>query len=267
MSALLRVTLDKVVGEVVLPQDNTWIIAAANPPEISAGGFDLTAPLANRFAHFEIDPNFESWQNWVCGVKQVDSSPKLPEGWRNFIPKNLAIISSFSRARPMSVQNCPANNNAVKAWPSFRTWTMAASFLAAVESIGEKTNDSLAIQLVTAVVGQSAAIEFFQYMNQLDLKDPEWLLEHFMEWDIPERVDLVYASLTSVIAVFAVNPTNKRWLKCWKFIEYINEKGVEDVGIGAALLLSKLYNDKKHDTSPVIMKILPTFLEVRETFN
>jgi MoxR-like ATPase len=49
-AALLRVCLDKVAGDCHLG-DDTSVIAAANPPEQAADGWDLAPPLANRFCH------------------------------------------------------------------------------------------------------------------------------------------------------------------------------------------------------------------------
>ena len=47
-AALLRVVLERVVGDLALP-DELAIVAAANPPDQAADGWDLSAPLANRF--------------------------------------------------------------------------------------------------------------------------------------------------------------------------------------------------------------------------
>ena len=56
-AALLRVVLERVVGDVMLPPD-VAVVAAANPPEQAADGWDLSAPLANRLCHlpWDIDP-------------------------------------------------------------------------------------------------------------------------------------------------------------------------------------------------------------------
>ena len=51
-AALLRVVLERVVGDLELPAD-VAVVAAANPPEQAADGWDLSAPLANRFCHLE----------------------------------------------------------------------------------------------------------------------------------------------------------------------------------------------------------------------
>src|SRR4051794_16782987 len=45
-AALLRVVLERVVGDLPLP-DGVVVIAAANPPEQAADGWDLAAPLPN----------------------------------------------------------------------------------------------------------------------------------------------------------------------------------------------------------------------------
>ena len=50
-AALLRVVLERVVGDLALPS-NIAIVAAANPPDQAADGWDLSAPLANRFCYF-----------------------------------------------------------------------------------------------------------------------------------------------------------------------------------------------------------------------
>ena len=51
-AALLRVVLERTVGDLRLP-DDVVVVAAANPPEQAADGWDLSAPLANRFCHLD----------------------------------------------------------------------------------------------------------------------------------------------------------------------------------------------------------------------
>ena len=49
-AALLRVILERSVGFKKLP-DHVRIIAAANPPDLTLGGWDLSPPMRNRFLH------------------------------------------------------------------------------------------------------------------------------------------------------------------------------------------------------------------------
>ena len=46
-AALLRVVLERVVGDLELP-NRAAIVAAANPPEQAAGGWDLSATISRR---------------------------------------------------------------------------------------------------------------------------------------------------------------------------------------------------------------------------
>jgi MoxR-like ATPase len=51
-AVMLRVVLERVVGDVALP-DGVRVVAAANPPEEAADGWELAPPLANRLVHLE----------------------------------------------------------------------------------------------------------------------------------------------------------------------------------------------------------------------
>src|SRR6201985_2968124 len=53
-AALLRVVLERVVGDLELPAE-VAVGAAANPPEQAADGWDLSAPLAHRVWHLGWD--------------------------------------------------------------------------------------------------------------------------------------------------------------------------------------------------------------------
>ena len=49
-AAVLRISQERVVGDLELPP-SVRFASAANPVELSAGGWDLSAPLANRLCH------------------------------------------------------------------------------------------------------------------------------------------------------------------------------------------------------------------------
>jgi MoxR-like ATPase len=49
-AAMLSVALERRVGDLFLPRA-VQVVAAANPPERAADGWDLSPPLANRFLH------------------------------------------------------------------------------------------------------------------------------------------------------------------------------------------------------------------------
>jgi MoxR-like ATPase len=54
--AMLRVAQERYVGETKLP-DTVAIVAAANPADVAVDGWDLAAPVANRFLHLDDRPH------------------------------------------------------------------------------------------------------------------------------------------------------------------------------------------------------------------
>jgi hypothetical protein len=92
-SALLRVVLERVVGDVALP-DGVAVVAAANPPARTADGWDLSAPLANRFCHlaWEVDPG-ELTQG-LAGGWERPAVPRLPGGWEDGVGGARAAVAA-----------------------------------------------------------------------------------------------------------------------------------------------------------------------------
>jgi hypothetical protein len=238
-AALLRVVLERVVGEYQLPE-KTWIIAAANPVELSAGGQNLSAAFANRFCHFNVSADMNSWRDWLLGIDRVNSIPKLPENWEDHVPFFRGVVSAFSTARSSAIQACPKNQKNVTAWPSLRSWTVGINLLAAAKSLDHDYDSSLTITLLSSTVGQATAIEFLSYLKNLDLPNPEDILNNPKGWDVKKRSDITFAILTSVISAYASNATEERWVAAWDVIAHVIDADLPDVAVASAYNLAKL---------------------------
>jgi len=257
-AALLRVVLDKVIGEQQLPE-STLIVAAANPPECAAGGWDLAPPLANRFFHFEIKPRVDEWCDWALGIPSKDKYTTLPKTWKARKPEMMALISSFIKSRQSQLQAMPENANSSRSWASPRTWEMAGSALAACLSIGEPRSGDISTNLVAAAVGEAAAIELTAYLGKVELPDPEDLLKNPAIWDVKkERSDLVYAVLASVVGAVAATNTIPRWTASWAVVARVNEAGKPDVALTAAHSLAKIRPEGAK--APKELNMFPKFL-------
>lgn len=234
-AALLRVVLDRVVGELELPKE-VLIIAAANPPEEAASGWDLSAPLANRFCHIDWDISPNEWtEGFVTGFKEGDI-PVLPKDWKNNISKIKSLISAFINARPQILLQIPKEESRMgRAWPSPRTWEMAAYLYAAAESINAA--DDVKTALVTGSVGEGPGIEFMTWIKDLDLPDPEELLKKPQDFMLPQRSDKAYAVLSAVAYAVVENSTEKRWLAAWQIIHNAVKQGGKDVAAAAVKIL------------------------------
>src|SRR4051794_5733220 len=132
-AAMLGVALERRVGDLLLPRE-VQVVAAANPPERAADGWDLTPPLANRFLHIAYAPAVDGW---VDGMTAGFAFPAaghvaLPSRERKSIAR--ANVAAFIRSRPSLLDAFPSNaSSSGRAWPSRRTWTMTADVLALLD--------------------------------------------------------------------------------------------------------------------------------------
>ncbi|MBO0821353.1 MAG: AAA family ATPase, partial [Nocardiopsaceae bacterium] len=81
-AALLRVVLERTVGDLTLPPD-VAVVAAANPPEQAADGWDLSAPLANRLCHLSWETTPRSIADGLAAGWAAPFVPVLPDGWES----------------------------------------------------------------------------------------------------------------------------------------------------------------------------------------
>ncbi|NTW00360.1 MAG: MoxR family ATPase [Oscillochloris sp.] len=133
-----QLILDRRVGSYTVPAG--WFIwAAGNRKEDRAAVFDMPAPLANRFVHLEVTPDFESFKAYAL-------SRGMHEQILAFLSFRTSLLHHMDPQQP--------------AWPSPRSWEMASR----LHSVGLD---------VAPVVGQGAAAEFRAfidlYANMVDL--------------------------------------------------------------------------------------------------
>lgn len=216
-AALLRVVLDRTVGDLALPAA-VRVVAAANPPDEAADGWELAPPLANRFVHLNWQPEASTVADGFVSGFAVPAVVLPPHGWEQTqLPRARAAIAAFLRARPsiVSVLPKPTESN-VRAFPTPRSWDAAARLSAACDAAG--TDDDTRNLLVAGCVGTAAAIELRTYLRQLDLPDPEALLAAPADVVLPTRGDQLYAVLAAVVAAVQSDLTLDRWRAAWKIV-------------------------------------------------
>jgi hypothetical protein len=125
-----QLILDRRVGGYIVP-DGWFIWAAGNRKEDRASVFDMPSPLANRFLHLDVEPDWESFK-----------AHALEAGFHEQI---IALLSY----RPSLLH---ALDPLKPAWPSPRTWALASRLHAAGLDIAP-------------AVGAGAAGEFAAYLQ------------------------------------------------------------------------------------------------------
>ena len=256
-AAALRVVCERIVGDTALP--NVSFVLAANPPECAAGGFDLSAPMANRMCHLQAPLVAAEWAEGILSGFPDQPTAQLPKDWEKEIHQARALVSSFIHHRPALLHALPKQEDQRgQAWPSPRSWDYATRLLAAAASIGHDSTSSVVSELLSGMVGAGVAIEFINYMRELDLPDPEDLLEH-PENLKKERADRVFAALNAVVAAVIGKPEVKRWNAAWKVVARTVDLHLQDVGATAAraLIRAKPQGAKIEAIGPEIKKFQP----------
>src|SRR5271156_4733249 len=121
-AALLRVVLERTVGDLTLP-DDVAVVAAANPPEQAADGWDLSAPLANRLCHLAWHTDPRSVADGLAGGWAAPGVRVLPDGWQTEEILSRGLVAAFLPVRPALACAPPSDAaSAGRGWPSARTW-------------------------------------------------------------------------------------------------------------------------------------------------
>jgi hypothetical protein len=157
-----QLILDRQVGSYRVP-DGWFIWAAGNRKEDMAAVYDMPSPLANRFLHLEVEPEFESFKRYA-----------LTHGVHEHVIAFLAF-------RPELLHKLTPQQNA---WPSPRSWVMASELHRA--NLG-----------VESAVGSATAVEFKAFFALYDrIPDLEAILQGDGE-DIPfpSEPSLGYATI------------------------------------------------------------------------
>lgn len=229
-AALLRVVLDRVAGDTYLG-DDVAIVAAANPPEIAADGWDLAPPMANRFVHLEWAlPSDTVREGFMMGwsdvpVPTVDTARVEAE-----VRSAMQLVGAFLGARPDLTTVMPtASSEAGRAFPTPRSWETAATLYG--YSRAANVSPVASRMLLVGAIGQAAAVEFLAYVADLDLPDPEQVLADPDSFEVPTRGDRVYAVGASVLAAVQADNTDERWLAAGKVIAKIAGANHADVAV------------------------------------
>src|SRR6202167_5027187 len=235
-AALLRVVLERTVGDLTLPAD-VAVVAAANPPEQAADGWDLSAPLANRLCHLDWQTNPRAVGDGLAGGWAAPVVPALPAGWQAEELLSRGLVAAFLHVRPALACAPPSDPaSAGRGWPSPRTWEMAARLMAAAVASGR--SDEARSALVRGAVGNGAGVEFLAWLLEMDLPDPEEVLADPASFRLPERGDRAYAALAAVAAAVAADPTPERWTAGWQVLRLAAD-APPDVAAVAARVLAK----------------------------
>ncbi len=154
-SALLRVVLERVVGDFALPC-GVDIVSAANPPEQTATGFHLSPALQNRFVYLRVQASARDFvEHFPTLWGRAACCP-----WRQMIAYFIEQQQQFLHVMPKEEAGADG-----WAWPSPRSWEFAARVLG-----------SGGLQDIECAVGADAARAFAAWRAGLKCPTVEELM-------------------------------------------------------------------------------------------
>jgi len=133
-----QLILNRRVGKYKLP-DNVVIVAAGNRDSDKGVTYRMPMPLANRFIHLEMRPDFTSWQTWAV-TKNIH---KDVVGYLSFAKNDLYDFDSKSSSR---------------AFATPRSWCFVSDLLN-----DEEIDSDTQFNLVAGAVGEGLAVKFMAH--------------------------------------------------------------------------------------------------------
>lgn len=210
-AAALRPLTHYEVGSLKLPETVSFL-AAANPADVAAAGWELAAPTASRFVHLDWELPLEVYSEaLVTGRWPTLPVHELPADHAERLLEQRVLVSGFLRARSSQLSAIPKTAiDRGKAFPTPRTWDYAARLVALARAVG--ASDTVVRLLVTGCVGGAAAHEFLAWSDAQDLPDSLHILaDPTGDWFTGARADHVYVALQGVVAKATLDGTPDVW--------------------------------------------------------
>lgn len=172
-AAAYQITLDRRIGEHILP-DNTIIIAAGNRKKDMSFSNTMSKALANRFLHFNIEPDFEEWKEWAIKNNINMQVVGFLDYKTNYFNYGIDEVDEVAYASP-------------------RSWERVSFIL---NTLGGSIFDKK--EIIAGLVGRGITEEFFAYVRLFDeIPDVDAIINGSYN-DVPERADILWSLICAI---------------------------------------------------------------------
>ncbi|MFO7189763.1 MAG: MoxR family ATPase [Pseudomonadota bacterium] len=173
-AAAYQLILDRRLGDYVVPPG--WAIFAAGNRQGDRGvTYQMPAPLANRFTHYELEPDLDDWVRWA-------HAEGIDERLIAFLRFRPDLLFDFDPARYMV------------AFPSPRSWEFADRALRKFADVPELLGEAL-----KACVGPAAGLACRAFLEHLDALPDVAAIAAGREQRVPRGVEMQYAVAAALV--------------------------------------------------------------------
>ncbi|HVC84603.1 MAG TPA: hypothetical protein VNC12_05060, partial [Solirubrobacteraceae bacterium] len=200
------------------------IFAAGNRHGDRGVTYQMAAPLANRFTHYELEPHLDDWAAWA---HRAD----LDEGLIAFLRFRPDLLFDFDPARQRA------------AFPSPRSWEFAHRALAKYAARRDLLPDALA-----ACVGQPAALALAAYQEHVGRLPDLGAIVAGRSFEVPQGVDLQYAVAAALVRRVSRQPRGEaRRRACANVLAYAARLPQRELGVMLVADLSRALDEPLYD--------------------
>ena len=226
------------------------ILAAMNPPELSAGGSTLAASTSNRMCQVAVKGHsLDEWSSYLDGVPSRqeglgDLEKVLHENWEGAKNKARMQVRATLSSNSGLLNSIPEDTS--QPWPSERSWLMATNALATTYALDSVLQNpaQVAATLVAGCVGREASEKWLLCAESGELPSLDEVLEG--SWSpVGKRLDVIYAVVCSLVNVVNGAKNLRQDLritlaeKIYRFVGQAQMGGAKDVLFPLVAALSK----------------------------
>jgi hypothetical protein len=214
-AAAYQLILDRRLGEYSVPPG--WAIFAAGNRQGDRGvTYQMPAPLANRFAHYEIEPDLDDWVAWAH-ASGVDER-----------------VIAFLRFRPdLIFQFDPARY--ASAFASPRSWEYASRALTKFSGHPELLGEAL-----NACVGVAAGSALRAFLAHIGAIPDPAAIAAGDDSDVPRGMELQYAVATALVRHIARLPAAAQARAAGHALEYARRFPQREIGVMLVMDLQRM---------------------------
>jgi hypothetical protein len=221
-TAAYQLILDRQLGEYEVPPG--WAIFAAGNRQGDRGvTYQMPAPLANRFAHYEIEPDLDDWIAWAhrSGID--------------------ARLIAFLRFRPDLLFDFDPARYTV-AFPSPRSWEYANRALTKFSGVSDLLGEAL-----KACVGPAAGLACRAYIEHLGaLPDPADVIAGRVT-EVPRGIELQYALAAALVRHIARLPADDQLSAASSVLAYARNFPQRELGVMVVTDLQRVLGRPLYD--------------------
>ena len=241
-SAAYQLILNRRVGKYKLP-DNVVMVAAGNREGDKGVTYKMPSPLANRFVHLEMRPDFDAWQRWAV---------------QNNIHKDVVGYVSFAKQDLFDFD--PKSSSRAFATP--RSWTFVSQLLESDLPTNIETD------LVAGTVGDGTAVKFMAHRKVAgQMPNPRDILDGKVKELKVKEISAMYSLTVSMCYELKDLNTKKEKIssdewheKVDNFFKFMMENFTTELTVMGARVALTVYN------LPFVPNKLKTFDEFHKRF-